>query len=506
MKKILVVDDDQVNLELFLILLNTDLPDYQVILSSSGKEAIKIATEQLPDTILLDIIMPVINGIQVCQILKEDPRTKNIPIIMVSALGRNLSDRLMALNAGADAFLAKPFDESELILQVKIMLRIKQAEDHLNEQNKSLKTFIKNQTQEFHDFKDRFFQISEFALKFFWETDSQGVFTYVSSSIENVLGYNNYEVVGDKSLDDLCNQMQGKKKGVLVSDFVLPQTKIVNEHSLCVHKNGTKIWLAFNGFPIFNNEQVFVGFRGACKDVTTHVKDEIIKKKNLKEIKAYQKKLKTLNYELTLAEEKERRKIAEYLHDGISQTLSFVNIKLTSLLNDEISEHTQKTILDTSDLVKDSIAKSRLLTYDLSPPILFERGLIPAIQWKLDQINEKYNLDTLLQVNNIVFEFNDDVKILLYRIICELLTNVTKHANANLINIEIVKQNKYFCISVKDNGKGFKYKQEKNLVKTRGFGLFSIHERLELIGGLLSISSEVGKGTEVIVKIPVNTE
>jgi signal transduction histidine kinase len=351
MRKILIVDDLENNLKLLQIILNINLPDHKVITANSGEDAIKIAKKQLPDTILLDIIMLDMNGFDVCEILKKDDRTKHIPIIMVSALFENLEERLRALNVGVDAFITKPFDKSELILQVKSMLRIKHAEDHLKAQNRNLKI---------------------------------------------------------------------------------------------------------------------------------------------------------LNSELILAEEKERRKIAEYLHDGISQTLSFINIRLTSLLNDEHSQKTKKIIRESSDMVKNTIAESRLLTYDLSPPILYELGLIPAIQWKLDQIGEKYNLNTLLQTNNIVLDFNDDVKILLYRTICELLANIIKHANANLINIEIVKENKYFCISVKDNGKGFRYKQGNNLSENKGFGLFSIHERLELINGFLSINSDNKKGTEVIVKILAN--
>lgn len=504
MKKILIVDDNQVNLELLQAILNTSLPDYQVVLSYSGKEAIKIATEQLPDTILLDIIMPNMDGFEVCEILKKDCRTKQIPIIMVSALGRTLNERLKALNAGADAFIAKPFDNSELILQVKIMLRIKHAEDHLIAQNTNLNTFIENQTQEFHDFKDRFFQISKFALEFFWEIDSQGSFTYVSPGIVKILGFDSHELVQNLKLYDICKAGDKVKLKAKISNFHTSRKQVLNKRYLCAHKNGSEIWLQISGFPIFNSESVFVGYRGVCKDITSRVKSDILKKKNLKEIKAYQNKLKILNSELTLAEEKERRKIAEYLHDGISQTLSFINIKLTSLLNDEHTQKTQKIIRESSDLVRDTIAKSRLLTYDLSPPILYERGLIPAIQWKLDQIDEKYNLDTLLQANNIVFNFNDDVKILLYRTICELLANVIKHANANLINIEIIKENEYFCIYVKDNGKGFKYQQGKNLVKNRGFGLFSIHERLKFIDGSITIHSEIEKGTEVMLKIPAN--
>ncbi len=356
MKKILIVDDQQIIQELIKAVLVKNMPGYQILLAFSGQEAIKIAKEQLPETILLDIIMPEMDGYEVCRTLKNDKLTKHIPILLVSALGQNSEDRILGLNAGADAFLSKPFDNIELLLQVKVMLRIKDAEDLLRKRNETLEIFIK--------------------------------------------------------------------------------------------------------------------------------------------------KLKKLNSELTLVEERERRRIAEYLHDGIGQILALTHMKLSSIKDMPQSPKLQKIVSESSDLINDAIIKSRLLTYDLSPPILYELGLIPAIRWKLGQIESKYGIDTVFKNGKDILGIKNDIRILLYRIISELLTNIVKHANAKYIEIEIKKDKKYIYITVLDNGQGFDYKPDYELNGQGGFGLFSINERLDSLSGRLVIESETKKGTKAIVIIP----
>ena len=115
-------------------------------------------------------------------------------------------------------------------------------------------------------------------------------------------------------------------------------------------------------------------------------------KKSIKQIRNYQKKLKNLNTEITLVEERERRRIAENLHDSLGQTLSLAFIKLSSVINEEFSPSVTKVINETSDFLNKAISESSTLTYDLSPPILYELGLIPAFKWKLEQIQNKHGI------------------------------------------------------------------------------------------------------------------
>jgi signal transduction histidine kinase len=110
-----------------------------------------------------------------------------------------------------------------------------------------------------------------------------------------------------------------------------------------IQKNDKKIWLKINGFPIFNEKSEFVGYRGVTHDITRHKQSEEDLRKSMAEIKTYQKQLKNLNSELIYTEDKERRRIAEYIHDSIGQTLSIAYINLSSLLRKDIAPDVNKT-------------------------------------------------------------------------------------------------------------------------------------------------------------------
>ena len=125
--RILVVDDEQVNVELLEGFLSRD---YEVTGVNNGNEALLIVEKDPPDLILLDIMMPDMNGYEVCKKLKENPKTMAIPIIMVTAL-REKEDKIKAIEVYADDFLSKPVDYYELSVKVRSLLRVKQYHDAL---------------------------------------------------------------------------------------------------------------------------------------------------------------------------------------------------------------------------------------------------------------------------------------------------------------------------------------------------------------------------------------
>lgn len=148
MPKILAIDDKEDNLITISAVLKSFLPDCQVITALSGPEGIKKAKSESPDTILLDIKMPQMDGYEVCERLKENEDTKHIPILMITAIKTDPKDLVMGLESGADAYLAKPIDESVLIAQVNTALRVKKAEDQLRNQKDLLEEMVLARTAE----------------------------------------------------------------------------------------------------------------------------------------------------------------------------------------------------------------------------------------------------------------------------------------------------------------------------------------------------------------------
>lgn len=128
--RILVVDDVPVNIQLLVTYLAAE--GYDVVSAKDGYDAMKAVKEHQPDLILLDVMMPKMNGFKVCEAIKSDDATKFIPVILVTALNE-LEDKVKGMNSGADDFLAKPFNKLELLVRVRSLLRIKHLHDELQE-------------------------------------------------------------------------------------------------------------------------------------------------------------------------------------------------------------------------------------------------------------------------------------------------------------------------------------------------------------------------------------
>ena len=153
----LIVDDEEMNLKLLEVMLLT--MRYLPMKAKNGQEAIEIARTKQPDIILMDIMMPVMNGIEATRVLKSSEQTRDIPIIMTTAL-RDTTDRIRALEAGADDYLSKPFDLTELKLRVKNHIQVKAYHDHLKNHKQILEQEVRQRTHELQQALDRIQEVS----------------------------------------------------------------------------------------------------------------------------------------------------------------------------------------------------------------------------------------------------------------------------------------------------------------------------------------------------------
>jgi PAS domain S-box-containing protein len=144
--KILAVDDTADNLLVLKALMSEFFPMANYFMAQSGKKGIEICINERPDIVLLDVIMPHMDGYEVCKAIKENPLTKNTPVIMITAARNDADSRIKALKNGADAFLSKPIDETELKVQIQAMLRIKQAEDKIIGEKELLEKIVQERT------------------------------------------------------------------------------------------------------------------------------------------------------------------------------------------------------------------------------------------------------------------------------------------------------------------------------------------------------------------------
>jgi signal transduction histidine kinase len=227
-------------------------------------------------------------------------------------------------------------------------------------------------------------------------------------------------------------------------------------------------------------------------------------KKEIDVRKERDRQLRALASQLTLAEENERRQISVNLHDHIGQALAMVRRQLHDLQGNSVLSGAEKEIEAIQDLTEQIIRYTRSLTVELSPPVLYELGLGPALSSLADQFNKKRHLPVCIEKLDLPGDIDNDVRIIVYSAVRELLNNIVKHAFASKASIRVENKNGMISITVVDNGKGCPALPV--VCDGTGFGLFSIRERLRHYGGTLSVGGTSGTGTSVFMEIPAHKQ
>jgi len=206
---------------------------------------------------------------------------------------------------------------------------------------------------------------------------------------------------------------------------------------------------------------------------------------------------------LNVAEQAERQRISQILHDDLQQNIFAVKVQL-SFLSDALSkndaEQVRTDLQQLDQWLAEAIATTRQLSIDLSPTILSEEGFVEALLWLASQTKIQYNLDVNVEWDDgaqVILQ--DDVRAIVLQSVRELLFNVVKHAGAQQARIKIEYTDSQVQIAVSDDGKGF---DPKPIHTQISHGLKKIRDRLFLVGCGLTIESEVDKGTRITIEVP----
>jgi signal transduction histidine kinase len=217
----------------------------------------------------------------------------------------------------------------------------------------------------------------------------------------------------------------------------------------------------------------------------------------------YQNQLRSLSSQLTLIEERERRKFATYIHDQIGQALFSAKIRLEALGNTVPHTDDKQSVHEIGAILEQVIKDSRDLTFEVGAPILYQLGIEAALKGFVEKINKEGEVKATFKSDNKVKALDEDVSIFLFRAVQELLNNVVKHAHAHNVEISIYSNDAQTCVSVKDDGIGFNDSEvDPLLVEDFRFGLFSIRERLVHFGGHLVVEAVFGQGTCITLVVP----
>ena len=214
--------------------------------------------------------------------------------------------------------------------------------------------------------------------------------------------------------------------------------------------------------------------------------------------------LRVLASQLTRVEQRERRRLAQILHDQLQQLLIAALLKLGAMRRRVKGEEFNDSFQQLEGVLKEALESSRSLTVELSPPILYDAGLAAALEWLARRTEQKHGLLVDVRADRQAEPDDEEVRILLFQAVRELLFNVVKHGNTDRAQVAMTPlEPGRTQIVVADVGVGFDAHQaEARQSSEGGFGLFNIRERLESIDGSLAIESAPGKGTRVTIVAP----
>lgn len=198
------------------------------------------------------------------------------------------------------------------------------------------------------------------------------------------------------------------------------------------------------------------------------------------------------------AEERERIRIARDLHDGVGQTLAAARMTLGNYVSQKKIESSE--MQNSLDLLEDSIKEIREISHNMMPSSLTKFGLTSALKQFTNKINALGKLEIELQIVGFKERSDEKIELVLYRIVQEIISNTIKHAEAKKVSIELVRHDEELILIIEDDGRGFDTAKTEN----HGIGLKNIATRVEYLNGNVNFDSSIGKGTSVVIEIPLN--
>jgi PAS domain S-box-containing protein len=238
------------------------------------------------------------------------------------------------------------------------------------------------------------------------------------------------------------------------------------------------------------------------EEMAVRARAEQLLRQSSDELQVRMNQLRRLAHELVRTEQRERRRLAQVLHDHLQQLLVGARLQAELLRKKNFPALAPAELVKVSGLLDESHNICRMLTVDLCPPVLHDSGLHEALRWLGHWMEENHGLKVNLSLHTELPPDKEGLSAFLFQAVRELLFNVQKHAGVKTAAVTLARNNGYVRIVVADEGAGFDPPKNLAARSDGGFGLFSIHERVQLMGGQINIESATGQGTRIVIELP----
>ena len=371
------------------------------------------------------------------------------------------------------------------------IIKRKQAEESLREHDRQQKAILNN--------------IPDIA----WLKDKESRFITVNEPFGKACGMTPGDLVGKTDLDiwpkDLAERYRADDREVMETG----RRKLLEEP--LVDKDGNKIWIETIKTPIYNGKGEVIGTTGIARDITERKQAEEALRRVASEnarlfesVKQQREQLLALTTRLAESEAAERQQLARELHDQVGQNLTALGINLnivrTQMPKEALTQICSR-LDDSLSLVEQTTERIRNVMADLKPPVLDDYGLVAALRWYGAQFSSRTGIPVYVQGEEPLPRLTPHVENTMFRITQEALTNVAKYSQATKVTVIVEAEKKTVLLIIMDNGIGFDPTQLNKPNKASGWGLLTMSERAETIGGYFRIDSRPGQGTRIVVEV-----
>lgn len=340
--------------------------------------------------------------------------------------------------------------------------------------------------------EEQYRNLVEQATDLIYRTDPYGYFTYFNSdaALVRLVGYSREELLGRNYLDYVHPDYRARTDAFYRRQFAERATATYFEFP-ALTKDGRTVWVGQQVNVFVDNGRV-IYHQGVCRDINERVAaQQALRDSNdrLRWLAAHQEALL----------EAERSRLAHDLHDGIGQSINLARIKLKDLMLRREPGALEPGLGEVVTIMDETRAVIRTLEFDLSPPVLRELGLDPALEWLAEQIEQDYGLRVSLSRDDEPVALSQAQRAVVFRAVREMLINVARHARVREAHVDTQCQGERLVVTVSDEGCGF---DTANAAK--GLGLTGVQERFTHLGGGVDLSSAPGEGTVVTLWLPIN--
>jgi PAS domain S-box-containing protein len=513
---ILMVDDQPAKLLSYEVLLSA--LDENLIKASSGKEALEHLLKTDVAIVLMDVSMPDLDGFELASMIRQHPRFQRTAIIFISAVHLTDLDRLKGYEHGAVDYISVPIIPELLRAKVSLFAELHRKTRQLESLNQELEQRVAHRTQELETKAEALQELNlelgqkNLELDAIVHTAPDIIFSRQPNGERDYISFRFYEYTGAP---------EASAVGTAWWDFVHPDDREQSQKRWldCVQsgenyeaeyrmrgKDGAYRWFRARAVPIRDQVRRIIRWYGTCSDIHDSKLLEQSIRDNAAELEKMvderTAELRRLSARLMTAQDEERRRIARDLHDGLGQDLAVAKIVLARGLQQSSPESDKQACNDASDIIDHAIQQVRSISHLLHPPLLDEVGLLSALRWYLEGLEERSGIETVLDVQPSNFtRLSLYLETAIFRIVQEALTNVFRHSEAHKVWVGLTQTEGSTIVTVRDDGKGIGKKIAELQPESVGIGIGGMKQRAKEFGGELRLTN-TQPGTLVELVIP----